>query len=169
VNKVALSDLVTFNLEELYDKTPIESIDLKDNLFQGLILRERDFREFVKEANWESYQDKHVALFCSADAVVPMWAYMLVANRLSPFAKEVFMGSPMQLQQHLIQTKINQLDFEQYRDKKIVVKGCSNLEVPVGAYVALTHRMSEVAASIMYGEPCSTVPIYKRKIVRQAP
>jgi Protein of unknown function (DUF2480) len=163
VNKVSQSGLVTFNLEDLYDQSPMVSIDLKDNLFQGLILREKDFRQFVKETDWEQYQDSNVALFCSADAVVPTWAYMLVSNRLAPFAANVFFGTPDQLQQHLIQQKIDAIDLEELRDQRIVVKGCSNFEVPIGAYVALTTKLSPVAKSIMYGEPCSTVPIYKRK------
>lgn len=163
VNKVAESGLITFNLEDLYDPTTCLSIDLKENLFMGLILKEKDFRDFVKNHNWEQYTDCNVALFCSADAVVPTWAYMLVASKLAPFAKEVYFGSPTELQQFIIQTKINAIDFEQYRDQRIVIKGCSKVVVPVGAYVSLTCKMSEVAKSVMYGEPCSTVPIFKRK------
>lgn len=163
VNKVSQSGLITFNLEDLYDQTSMVSVDLKENLFHGLILKEKDFRDFVKDHNWEQYNGKHVSLFCSADAIIPTWAFMLVANRLAPHCKEVFFGSPQQFQQQLIQRQIDALDYEQFRDQRIVIKGCSKLDVPVGAYVSLTHRMSAVAKSIMYGEPCSTVPIFKRR------
>ncbi|MBI1306465.1 MAG: DUF2480 family protein [Bacteroidetes bacterium] len=163
VNKVAQSGLVTFDPESFYDTTEILSIDLKDNLFQGLILREKDFREFIKEHNWESFSGKNVAVFCSADAIVPTWAYMLVANKLEPFANEVYFGTPDQLQQHLMLRKVESLNIEEFRDKRIVIKGCSKFPVPAGVYVALTNLFSSVAKSIMYGEPCSTVPIFKRK------
>ncbi|MCB9261244.1 MAG: DUF2480 family protein [Flavobacteriales bacterium] len=162
VNRVANSGLLTINLEDYYDQTEIADFDMKNHLFQGLILREKDFRDFVKNNDWEQYRDKHVALFCSADAIVPTWAYMLVANRLSPIAKSVFFGNKMQLQQNSMNQKINQIDINEYKDQRVVIKGCSKFEVPVGAYVAITERLSTVAKSIMYGEPCSTVPIFKR-------
>lgn len=163
VNKVAQSGLITFNLEDLYDTSEVIAFDMKDHLFQGLILREKDFRSFIKECDWEQYQGKNVALFCSADAIVPTWAYMLVANKLSGIANYIHFGDAQQLQQALIKEKIDALNEEDYRDQRIVIKGCSKFEVPVGTYVALTNKLTPVVKSIMYGEPCSTVPIYKKR------
>lgn len=163
VNKVAQSGLVTINLEDFYDTTECRVMDLKENLFQGLILREKDFRAFVKDHDWNQYEGKNVCLICTADAIVPTWAFMLAANKLRPHANRVFYGTPEQLQQQIIQEKIDELNPEDYRDGKIVIKGCSKFDVPIGSYVALTEKLTPVVRSIMYGEPCSTVPIYKRK------
>lgn len=165
VNKVANSALITFNLEEYYDQSEVAEFDMKQQLFQGLILREKDFRGFIKECDWSQYQGKNVALFCSADAIVPTWAYMLVANKLSGIANHVFYGSPTEMQQSIILEKLNQVDVETYRDKMVVIKGCSKFDVPIGAYVAITEKFTPVVKSIMFGEPCSTVPIYKKKRV----
>ncbi|MFT5724629.1 MAG: hypothetical protein ACI9JN_001748 [Bacteroidia bacterium] len=165
VNKVTNSPLITFNLEEYYDQSDFAEFDMKQHLFQGLILREKDFRGFIKTCDWSVYQDKNVALFCSADAIVPTWAYMLVTNKLSGIAKNVFFGSATDMQQALILEKLNVINIEDYRDKMIVVKGCSKFEVPIGAYVAITEKFTPVVKSIMFGEPCSTVPIYKKKRV----
>ncbi len=165
VNKVANSPLITFNLEEYYDQSEVAEFDMKDHLFQGLILREKDFRLFIKECDWSTYQDKNVALFCSADAIVPTWAYMLVANKLAGIANHVHYGNATDMQQAIILDKLNDIDIESYRDKMIVVKGCSDLDVPIGAYVAITEKFTPVVKSIMFGEPCSTVPIYKKKRV----
>lgn len=163
VNKVANSPLITFNLEEYYDQTEIIGFDMKDHLFQGLILREKDFRGFIKEHDWTTYENKNVALFCSADAIVPTWAYMLVANKLSGIAANVFYGDVAAMQQWIMLQKLDQIDLEQFRDKMIVVKGCSKFDVPIGAYVAITEKFTPIVKSIMFGEPCSTVPIYKKK------
>ncbi len=163
VNKVANSPLITFNLEDYYDQSATIAFDMKEHLFQGLILREKDFRGFIKSHDWSSYENKNVALFCSADAIVPTWAYMLVANKLSGIASYVYYGSESDMQQAIILNKLSSLDIEFFRDKMIVVKGCSKFEVPIGAYVAITEMLTPVAKSIMFGEPCSTVPIYKKK------
>lgn len=163
VNKVAQSGLITFNLEELYDQTECIEFDMKDHLFQGLILREKDFRGFVKEEDWSRYADKNVALHCTADAIVPTWAYMLVANKLSGIAKRIFFGSKNELQQAHILEGIAEIDVEEYVDKRVVIKGCSKFEVPIGAYVEITNKLTPVVKSIMFGEPCSTVPIYKKR------
>ncbi|MFT5512305.1 MAG: hypothetical protein ACI8SE_000703 [Bacteroidia bacterium] len=165
VNKVANSPLITFNLEEYYDQSEFVEFDMKEHLFQGLILREKDFRTFIKEHDWTAYQSKKVALFCSADAIIPTWSYMLVANKLSGIADHVFYGSLMDMQQSIILEKLNQIDVETFRDKMVVIKGCSKFEVPIGAYVAITEKFTPVVKSIMFGEPCSTVPIYKKKRV----
>lgn len=164
INKVALSGLVTLDPAEFY--TPGERVvyDIKDNLFHGLILKEKDFREFVKGHDWSQYQDKYVAVTCTADAIVPAWAYMLLANRMAPYAKEVVFGDAEVLETVLFVKAITaNLDAEKYRDQRLVIKGCGDIPVPVSAYVELTKRLTPVAKSLMFGEPCSTVPIYKRK------
>lgn len=163
VNRVAQSGLISLDPADLFPAGERVVYDIKENLFQGLILREKDFREFVKGHDWSQYQGKHVALICTADAIVPTWAYMLLANKLQPFAETVVFGDLETLEAVLFDRAINSVDFEKYRDQRVVVKGCGEIPVPVSAYAELTYRLSKVAKSIMYGEPCSTVPIYKRK------
>lgn len=163
VNKVAQSGLVEFNLEDLYIKGDRVVFDIKEQLFQGLILREKDFREFVKNENWSSYQDKMVALVCTADAIVPTWAYMLLATAIEPSAKRIVFGNLEVLETVLFNESLSKIEIEKFRDQRIVIKGCSNLPVPESAYVEITRLLRPVAKSIMYGEPCSTVPIYKQK------
>lgn len=161
-NKVAQSGLLSFDLAEFYPQGERVLYDITDNLFQGLILREKDFREFIKAHNWEQYQDKHVAVTCTADAIVPTWAYMLLATRLAPFAKTVVFGSLELLETILFERELQKLDLEKYRDQRIVIKGCGEISVPESAFIDLTVKLTGIARSIMYGEPCSTVPIYKR-------
>lgn len=163
VNKVAQSGLVSLDLAELYPKGERVLYDIKDNLFHGLILREKDFREFVKEHDWSSYTGKHIAIICSADAVVPTWAYMLLANKLAPFASSVIFGNLETLETILFQQALDRQDLEVYRDQRVVIKGCGDIAVPTSAYVEITKKLTGIVKSIMYGEPCSTVPIYKRK------
>ena len=163
VNKVAQSGLVTLDPASFYPAGERMVYDIKDNLYMGLILREKDFREFVKEHDWAQYTGKNVAITCTEDAIVPAWAYMLIANKLSPFVKEVVFGDAAVLETVLFEKALASLDVEQYRDQRIVIKGCGDTEVPVSAYVELTRKLTPVAKSIMFGEPCSTVPIYKRK------
>lgn len=163
VNRVAQSSLVTLDPASLFPPGDRIVYDIKDNLFHGLMLREKDFREFVKEHNWSQYQDKHIAVICSSDAIVPTWAYMLLANKLAPYARTVVFGSLELLEAVLFDRAVASLDIEKYRDERIVIKGCGDIPVPISAYVELTRKLTGVAKSIMYGEPCSTVPIYKRK------
>ena len=163
VNKVAQSGLISFDLADIYPTGECVLYDMKDNLFHGLILREKDFRDFVKQHDWSQYQGKHVAITCSADAIVPTWAYMLLANRMAPFAGTIVFGTLETLETLLFERAIAALDFGKFRDERIVIKGCGDLNIPVSAYVEITARLSKVARSIMYGEPCSTVPIFKRK------
>lgn len=163
VNKVAQSGLVSFDLAELFPQGERVLYDIKDNLFHGLMLREKDFREFVKEHDWSSYSGKHVAIICSADAIVPTWAYMLLATKMAPYAKTVVFGNLELLETVLYQQEVNKVNLENYRDQRIVIKGCGEIPVPVSAYVDITGKLTGVAKSIMYGEPCSTVPLYKRK------
>jgi len=163
VNKVAASGLITFNLEEYLNPGERVVYDIKDNLFHGLMLREKDFREFVKTHDWESYKGKNVAIICSADAIVPTWAYILLANKLKPYANEVVFGSLETLETVLFSKALAKIDLKAFEGERVVVKGCADIDLPVSAYVEITNLLSPVVKSIMYGEPCSTVPIYKRK------
>lgn len=163
INKVANSGLITFDLAKLKSTAEILVYDIKDNLFQGLILREKDFRAFVKENDWSKYTAKNVLITCSADAIVPTWAYMLLANKLEPYVSEVFFGNKETFEDILFERALNRLDMEQFRDQRVVVKGCGDIKIPTSAFVNFAYKLSKVAKSIMYGEPCSTVPIFKRK------
>ncbi|MGB3589185.1 MAG: DUF2480 family protein [Tunicatimonas sp.] len=162
VNRVANSSLITFDLEEYYPLGERVVYDIKDNLFQEMILREKDFRLFVKEHDWSQYQDKQVALTCSIDAIVPTWAYMLLATKLEPYAQRVIFGSLETLEAALFQEALSKIDPTEFQNAKVVVKGCGNLPVPTFAYVEITRLLRPHASTIMYGEPCSTVPLYKR-------
>lgn len=162
VNRVANSSLVTFNLEDFYPPGEQAQIDLKDLLFQGLILREKDIRDFIKTHEWMEYQNKNVAVFCSADAVIPTWAYMLMGIALQPHAKKIVFGNLEVLTDQLFKDALDRVDWEKFRDAKVVIKGCSDVHVPASAYVEAATRLRPLAASILYGEPCSTVPLYKR-------
>ena len=162
VNKVAASGLVTIDLEELFPSGERASIDLAEQLWQGLALREKNFRAWIQSHDWSQYQGKHVAVFCSVDAIIPAWAYMLVASSLSDYATTVVHGNSSELERVLFRNMIDALDVNEYIDKRCVVKGCSNLPVPQSAYSHLVSRLRPVAKSIMFGEPCSTVPVYKR-------
>ena len=162
VNRVANSGLVTLNLEDLIHPGERVVYDIKDNLFHGLVLREKDFREFIKTNDWAQYDGKNVAIICSADAIVPTWAYMLLATRLQNHAYRYVFGDLAALEQALFQEAIAGINAEEYRDAKVVVKGCGNVPVPTYAYVAIMQKLLPVTSSIMYGEPCSTVPLYKK-------
>ncbi len=162
INKVANSPLVTLNLEDYYPQGERVVYDIKDNLFQEMILREKDFRAFVKEHDWTQYQDACVALNCSVDAIVPTWAYMLLATKLEPFVKMLVYGSLETLESLLFKEALRKINLEEFRDAKVVVKGCGHLPVPVFAYTEITRLLRPYASSIMYGEPCSTVPLYKK-------
>lgn len=163
INRVSNSQLVTFDLEELYTSGERVLFDIKDLLFQGLVLREKDFRDFVKSHEWAQYRNKWVAITCTADAIVPTWAYMLLSASLQPYAGLVIFGSLQELEIRLYERALIKVDWSKFENAKVVVKGCSKVEVPVSAYVAVTSQLRKVATSIMYGEPCSTVPIFKKK------
>lgn len=162
VNKVAESSLTTIDLEEFYPKEPTAIFDMKDHLFMGLILKEKEFREALKNLDFTIYQNKNVAITCSADAIIPMWAYMLATSYIQPYAKEIIFGTPDFLHQTLFLKNIAAINFEDYTDKRIVIKGCGELPITELAYVEITKRLRPIVKSIMYGEPCSTVPIYKK-------
>jgi hypothetical protein len=163
VNKVAESGLITLDLEEYYPKEEIVVFDLKDYLFMELILKEKDFRAALQNHDWNQYQNKNVALTCTADAIIPMWAYMLVTGYLQPFANEIIFGNKETAISTLILENLSKIKGEAFADKRVVVKGCGDVHIPESAYVELTNRLRPFVKSIMYGEPCSTVPIYKRK------
>nr|WP_294877617.1 DUF2480 family protein [uncultured Pedobacter sp.] len=163
VNKVAASGLITFNLEDYLNQGERVVYDIKDNLFHGLMLREKDFREFIKTHDWATYTGKNVAITCSADAIVPTWAYMLLANKMKPYANEVVFGSLETLEAVLFTKALAKIDLNAFAGERVVVKGCADIDLPVAAYVEITNLLTPVVKSIMYGEPCSTVPIYKRK------
>jgi len=163
INRVSSSQLVTFDLEELYTPGDRVQFDVKDQLFQELVLKEKDFRDFVKNHDWSQYQDKFVAITCSVDAIVPTWAFMLLSSSLQPFAKQVTFGSLRDLEITLFKQALDKVGWKKYDNAKVVIKGCSKVEVPVSAYVEVTNKLRPIAASIMFGEPCSTVPIFKRK------
>jgi hypothetical protein len=164
INKVAQSGLVTIDLEELFPQGERVAFDIKELLFEGLILREKFFREFIKKNNWEYYKDKHVALYCSNDAIVPTWAYMLIATYLQPFAKMVVYGSLEQLECIIFRYELQKINFNNYLNASVVIKGCSKKSIPIDTYIYLTELLKPVAKSIMFGEPCSTVPLYKKKV-----
>lgn len=163
INKVAQSGIITINLEELYPDGERIAFDIAPHLVEGLMLREKDFREFVKAHDWSSYSGKYVALFCSTDAVVPQWAWMLLSTALAPYAKQIVFGSLEVLESELFTLMIDTMDITPFTDQRIVIKGCADKPVPVNAYVRLTARLTPIVKSLMYGEPCSTVPVYKKK------
>jgi hypothetical protein len=163
VNRIANSPIVTFKLEELYPTGERVAIDLKDQLFHGMILREKDFRAWVKEHDWSQYEGKHVALFCSVDTIIQVWAYMLLETRLYPYAKTVVVGSMEELEMSLWLTALAAVDFAAFEERPVVVKGCSDIEVPARIYTETTRRLMPFAKKISYGEPCSTVPLYRKK------
>ena len=162
VNKVSESGIITLDLEEFYPKEETAVFDMKDHLFMGLILKEKDFRETLKNLDLTPYKDKNIALTCSADAVIPVWAYMLVASYLQPVAKEIVFGDADFLHKTLFLKNIEQINVENYKDQRVVIKGCGELPISEIAYVAITNQLRPVVKSIMYGEPCSTVPVYKK-------
>lgn len=163
VNKVAESGLITLDLETWYPKGEVAVFDMKDHLFMGLILKEKDFREALKNLDWSVYNNKDVALTCSADAIIPVWAWMLVATYLQPVANEIVMGDEKELHKKLFLKNLAAINVSEYADKRVVIKGCG--ETPIGdfVYMEITKLLRPVAKSIMYGEPCSTVPVFKKK------
>ena len=163
INKVAQSALETLDLEAFYPDGEIVVFDLKDYLFMELILKEKDYRDTLKNADWSIYENKIVAITCSADAIIPLWAYMLAVTYLQPFAQDILFGKKEEVLERLLLKRINQINPEDFKDKRVVVKGCGDKKIPESAFVEITKMLRPVVKSIMYGEPCSTVPIYKRK------
>jgi hypothetical protein len=162
-NKVAESGIITLNLENYFPKEEICTFDIKDFLFMEMLLKEKEFRSSLENHDWEQYQNKQVALFCSTDAIIPMWAYMLVASRLSSIASSVFEGTKEELFKKLFIENIGAINTIELEDKRVVIKGCGEKEILPYAYTAITNHLLPVVKSLMYGEPCSTVPVYKKK------
>jgi hypothetical protein len=164
VNKVAESGILSLDLQD-YLPAPetLADFDLKDYLFMGAILKEKEFRASLQAIDWPLYKDKSVALHCSVDTLIPSWAYMLVGSYLQPIAKNVFMGTVGALRVHQLLDTINALPSDRFRDQRVVIKGCGDQSIPAEAYLAVTLKLRPVVKSIMYGEPCSTVPVFKKK------
>ena len=162
VNRVAQSKLITFNLEDYYPKGQRFLFDISQWLYEGFVLREKEFRDEAKTHDWSQYQDQYVALNCSTDAIVPAWAYMLISTYLEPYAKRVVIGDLENLESHIYQEVIDRLDVSDLKDKPVIVKGCSHKPVPKNAYVFLINKLQPVVKSLMYGEACSSVPLYKK-------
>ncbi len=162
VNRVAKSELITFDLEDYYPNGNRFLFDIKDWLFEGFVLREKEFRSYVKQHDWSQYQDQYMALTCSTDAILPAWAYMLITASLEPYSHKTIIGNLVDLETSLYQDIINDLDLSELKDKRVIIKGCSSKPVPLNAYIQITHKLKSVAKAVMYGEACSSVPIYKR-------
>lgn len=162
VNRVAQSGLITINLEVYYPKPKIKILDLKDYLYLEMILKEKDFRATLKDKNWSEYKDAILLIHCSVNAIIPVWAYMLISSYAQPFVKEIYHGNLDAFLTHYYHNLVEGMDIDPYKDQRIVIKGCSDQPVPPGAYQALTKKLTPHVKSIMYGEPCSTVPIYKK-------
>ena len=160
-NKVSESGILTIDLEQYISKEEIVVFDIKDFLFMELIIKEKDFRQSLKELDIEKYKNKIITITCSVDSIIPMWAYMLVVSLLQPVAKIIMFGNEQEIKKKLFIQNIQQVDIEEYRNQRVVVKGCGESPIPEEAYVEITNKLRPVVKSIMYGEPCSTVPIYK--------
>lgn len=163
INRVANSKLMTFNLEDLYPKGERLAFDISSWLLEGIVLRESDFREKANNHDWSQYQDKYVALFCSTDAIVPGWAFLLLSLQLAPYTKKVVVGSLEEMESILFAELLKDLDVTEYYDRSIIIKGCANKPIPPNAYVLLAQKLQPIAKSIMYGEACSSVPLFKKK------
>lgn len=166
VNKVANSALKVFDLEDLYPTNPRMQIDIAQWLYEGFVLREKDFRLALKETDWSIYQDAYVGLFCSTDAIFPSWAYMLLTSYLQPVAKRVFLGDKQHIEKSIYQELLFSLDYSQYLNLPVIIKGCSKREIPEEAYILATQLIMPHARSVMFGEACSAVPVYKRPAVK---
>ena len=163
VNRVANSKLITIDLEDFYPEGKRVVFDIKDWLFEGFVLREKEFRNTIASFNWSQYKDTYVALTCSTDAIIPGWAYMLINISLQPYAKKVIIGNLEQLETAIYQDIIQDLNVSVYSNKPVIIKGCSNKPVPQNAYIMLTAKLKPAVKSIMYGEACSSVPLFKQK------
>ena len=162
VNRVSNSKLVVIDLEDYYPSGQRVLIDIKDWLFEGLVLREKEFRQQLDNHDWHQYNNSFVAIYCSSEAIVPAWAFMLLTIKLEPFCKKIILGDLEQLETVIYQDIINSLDVTDFKDKSIIIKGCSKKPVPKNAYMMLTQKITPLAKSVMYGEACSSVPLYKR-------
>ena len=162
VNRVAKSKIQTFDLEKIYPEGERVALDISQWLYKGFVVKEKEFRESLKNHNWEQYQDQFIALYCSNDAIVPEWAYMLITTHLKDYAQKIIYGSLHELELMLFNDVIHQIDPEEYRDKPVIIKGCSEKSIPQNAYIQLVQKLQPVVKSMMFGEACSSVPLYKK-------
>jgi hypothetical protein len=163
INKVAESGIITVNLEDFFPTEEIVLFDIKDYLFMGMILKEKDFRQAIKELDLTLYQKKRVGVTCSADAIVPVWAYMLISSALSSVSVDVVMGAnEIEIRKKIQLRNIRKIDTQHFIDKRVVIKGCGEESVSEEAYLEITNVLKPVVKSLMYGEPCSTVPVFKK-------
>ncbi len=162
VNKVAKSGLITLDLQTFHDGSEIVAFDLKDYLFMEMILKEKDFREALDQHDWQKYQDKIIAVYCSIDAIVASWAYMLVAAKADGIAKDVIFGTPEQVRHECYRRELEQHDWSQYEGKRVLLKGCSEKELPQSVYLLATQKVLPYTERLMYGEACSFVPVYRK-------
>ena len=162
-NKVAESGIITLNLEDFYPREEVVIFDIKDYLFMEMILKEKDFREALKQHDWQQYAGKTVGITCTADAIVPLWAYMLIVTYLQPVADFVAAGNAEELKKRLLLNNINAINTADYQDKRVVIKGCGDMGIGEEAYADITRVLLPVVKSLMYGEPCSTVPVFKKR------
>ncbi len=163
-NRVKKSGIITLDLQQyIPDMTDVMQLDIAVHLFQGLILREKDFRAALKETDWSQYDDKIVLVYCSADAIIPDWAYMLLASYLSPVCSDMFYGNSSHYQKSQVLFAIQNIKSEEYSDQRVIIKGCGSETIDAAAYFEISKKLLPAVRTLMYGEPCSTVPIYKRK------
>ena len=162
INRIALSPLVSYDLADLYVPGERTLVDIKDQLFRGMILREKDFREFIKTQDWSTYAGQHVAITCSVDAIIPMWAYMLLTTALKPHAATIVYGNLEDLETELFKSQLRALDTTQFEGKKVVVKGCGDIQIPTSVFVEFTGMLQPIVEKLMFGEPCSSVPVFRQ-------
>lgn len=164
VNKVAESGLITIDLEKWYPKGEAVVLDLKEYLFMGMIVKEKEFRDALKKTDWEKYRDKIVAIVCSADAIIPSWAYMLLSSYLQPVCLGFGVGTEEEVKKQLFVSSLQQINTNEYKDQRVIIKGCGDLSIGDFAYLEITKLLRPIVRSLMFGEPCSTVPVYKRPL-----
>lgn len=163
INKVAQSSIVSIDLESFFPEEKICEFDMKQYLFKELILKEKDFRQALTEVDWKQFENSYLTIYCSNDAIIPQWAYMLVAVYAQPYIKNIYFGSKEEALKSIYLEKLSELTISDYQNQRVVIKGCSNKPVPADAYIRITNILRPVVKSIMYGEPCSTVPLFKKK------
>lgn len=162
VNKVAESGLISLDLEEFYPKGDAVVFDLKEHLFMGMIVKEKEFRESLKKVDWEMYRNKYVSVVCTADAIIPVWAYMLVSAYLQPLCRDFVLGDENELRKQLLLKKLHEINPADYTDQRVIVKGCGDIPIGEFAYMEIAKILRPYVKTLMYGEPCSTVPVYKK-------
>jgi hypothetical protein len=163
INRVANSKLITFDLEDFFPEGERRLLDISDWLFEGIILKEKEFRESVKQHQWDQYLNQYVAITCSSDAIIPSWAYLLISTALAPFAKKFVVGNLDLLENMIFQEVISSIPLEQFIDVPVIIKGCSNKQIPDTAYALMCQRLVPIVSSLMFGEACSSVPLFKKK------